>query len=112
MPSIRDGDIACAEWPDVRGLKHLLQLLDVIDNALNIHATAVYRTNFWRRKALEWARLRNGTPSHTRIPELWHGLHKKAPIAAGAAQRFGRVPHDILYVYSGFSVAADVPVTL
>jgi hypothetical protein len=54
VPSIRERDIACAEWSDVRSLEHFLQLLDVINNALNIHATAVYRTNFLGCKAPEF----------------------------------------------------------
>jgi hypothetical protein len=38
VPSIRRRDVACAQWPNIRSLEHLLQLLNVIDDSLNIHA--------------------------------------------------------------------------
>jgi hypothetical protein len=38
MPSVSRGDIACAEWSDVRGFEHFLKLLDLINDAVNIHA--------------------------------------------------------------------------
>ena len=38
MPSIRSRDIACAEWPDVRSLEHFLKLLDIVNNAFNVHS--------------------------------------------------------------------------
>jgi len=37
MPSIRSRDIACVEGPDIRGLVHFLKLLDVVNNAFNVH---------------------------------------------------------------------------
>lgn len=37
VPSVRSGDIAGAERADIRSLEHLLELLDVVDNAFNIH---------------------------------------------------------------------------
>ena len=46
MPSIRSRDVACAERSNVGSFEHLLQLLDVIDDALNIHAGPVYRRTF------------------------------------------------------------------
>ena len=37
MPSIGSHDVGFPVWPDVGTLEHLLELLDVINNALNIH---------------------------------------------------------------------------
>jgi hypothetical protein len=37
MPTIGGGDIGLLKWPDIRSLKHLLQLLDLINDAFNIH---------------------------------------------------------------------------
>ncbi len=37
MPSVRSRDIACAEGPDIQGLEHFLKLLDVVNNAFNVH---------------------------------------------------------------------------
>ena len=41
VPSIRGRDIAGAEWPDIRRVEHLLKLLDVVDDALNVHLPTV-----------------------------------------------------------------------
>ena len=37
VPSIRGRDIGFLEWPDIRSFEHLLQLLDFINYAFNIH---------------------------------------------------------------------------
>lgn len=37
VPSIGGRDVACAKWPDIGSLKHLFQLLDVINDAFNVH---------------------------------------------------------------------------
>ncbi|HEY1264251.1 MAG TPA: hypothetical protein VGF06_12065 [Terriglobales bacterium] len=37
VPSIGSHDVASAEWPDVRSFEHLLQLLNVANNALDVH---------------------------------------------------------------------------
>jgi hypothetical protein len=37
VPSIRGGNIGFLKWPDIRSFKHLLQLLDFIDYAFNVH---------------------------------------------------------------------------
>jgi hypothetical protein len=37
VPSVRRRDIACAEWPYIRRFEHFLQLLDVVDDAFNVH---------------------------------------------------------------------------
>ena len=38
VPSIRGGNIGFLQWPDIRSFKHLLQLLDFIDYAFNVHS--------------------------------------------------------------------------
>jgi hypothetical protein len=37
VPSIRRRDVACAEWPNIRCFEHFLQLLDVVNDAFNVH---------------------------------------------------------------------------
>ena len=37
VPSVGRRNIARTEWPDIWRFKHLLQLLDFFDNALNVH---------------------------------------------------------------------------
>jgi len=37
MPSIRSRDIACVEGPDIWALVHFLKLLDVVNNAFQVH---------------------------------------------------------------------------
>src|SRR5215469_7456107 len=37
VPSIRGTDIGFLEWPDIRSFEHLLELLDFIDYAFNVH---------------------------------------------------------------------------
>jgi len=37
MPAIGRMDVACAEWPRIRGLEHFLQLLDLVNDAFNVH---------------------------------------------------------------------------
>jgi hypothetical protein len=37
VPAIRSRDVACAEWPDVRRFEHFLQLLDVVNDAFDVH---------------------------------------------------------------------------
>jgi hypothetical protein len=37
VPSIRRRDVACAEWPDVRRFEHFLQLLNLVNDAFNVH---------------------------------------------------------------------------
>jgi hypothetical protein len=38
VPSIGSTDVACAEWPNVRRFEHFLQLLNLVDDAFNVHA--------------------------------------------------------------------------
>lgn len=37
VPSIRGSDIGFLQWPDIRSVEHLLQLLDFINYAFNVH---------------------------------------------------------------------------
>jgi hypothetical protein len=37
VPSIRGRDIAFVKWPDIRSFKHLLELLDFINDAFDVH---------------------------------------------------------------------------
>lgn len=39
MPAIRSRDIGCAAWSAVRCFEHFLQLLDVINDAFNVHGS-------------------------------------------------------------------------
>jgi hypothetical protein len=38
MPSIGSRDVTCGERPDIRRFEHFLQLLNVVNDALNVHA--------------------------------------------------------------------------
>ena len=37
VPSIRGRDIRFFKWPDIRSFEHLLQLLNFINYAFNVH---------------------------------------------------------------------------
>jgi hypothetical protein len=41
VPSIGSRDVACAEWSDVRRFEHLLELLDVVNDAFNVHSVSI-----------------------------------------------------------------------
>ncbi len=41
VPSIRSREVACTEWPYVRRSEHLLYLLNVVDDAFNVHAFTI-----------------------------------------------------------------------
>jgi len=41
VPAIGGRDIACAEWSNIRSFEHLLQLPNIVDNAVKIHASSV-----------------------------------------------------------------------
>ena len=41
VPAIGSRDVACAEWPNIRRFEHFLQLLDVVDNAFNVHSVSI-----------------------------------------------------------------------
>jgi len=38
VPSIGSRDVACAQWPNIWRFDHLLKLLDLAQDALNVHA--------------------------------------------------------------------------
>jgi len=39
MPSIRSRNVARAEWPNIRRFEHFLQLLNLANDAFNVHAS-------------------------------------------------------------------------
>ena len=39
VPPIGSRDVACAERSNIRRFEHFLQLLDVVDDAFNVHAS-------------------------------------------------------------------------
>jgi hypothetical protein len=45
VPSIGSRDVAWAEWPYIRRLEHFLKLLDVVNDAFNVHGSQSSTTN-------------------------------------------------------------------
>jgi hypothetical protein len=41
VPPIGSGDVACAEWPDIRRFEHFLELLNLVNDAFNVHASPI-----------------------------------------------------------------------
>jgi hypothetical protein len=41
VPSIGGRDVTCAEWSNVRRFEHFLELLDVVNDAFNVHSPTV-----------------------------------------------------------------------
>ena len=41
VPSIGSSDVACAEWSNIRRFEHFLYLLNVVNDAFNVHATSI-----------------------------------------------------------------------
>jgi hypothetical protein len=41
VPSIGSRDVACAEWPDIRRFEHFLQLLNLVNDAFNVHSVPI-----------------------------------------------------------------------
>ncbi len=39
VPPIRRRNVACGEWPDIRRFEHFLYLLDVTNDALDVHVS-------------------------------------------------------------------------
>jgi hypothetical protein len=39
VPAIGGRDVACAEWPNIRRFEHFLYLLDLANDAFNVHAS-------------------------------------------------------------------------
>jgi hypothetical protein len=39
VPSIGSRDVACAEWPNIRRFEHFLQLLNLVNDSFNVHAS-------------------------------------------------------------------------
>jgi hypothetical protein len=41
VPSIGCRDVACGQWPNVWRFEHFLKLLDVVNDAFNVHSPIV-----------------------------------------------------------------------
>ena len=68
MPSIGSRDVACAEWPDIRRFEHFLYLLDLVNNAFNVHASQSSSTKCeWVKRKRDWV------VGHFELP-LWAGF--------------------------------------
>ena len=53
VPEIRSGDVVFAEWPDIRRFENFLKLLDIINDAFNVHAS---QSSERRREAVKLKR--------------------------------------------------------
>jgi len=71
VPSIRSTDIAWAEWPYIRRFEHFLQLLDVVNDAFNVHSVSISNMSvaIVKRNADHWA----GLVGLAHIPPAVHG---------------------------------------
>jgi hypothetical protein len=58
VPSIRGRDIGFFKWPDIRSFKHLLQLLDVINYAFDVHRQQYSQPALTRHFAPDFAEVR------------------------------------------------------
>jgi hypothetical protein len=41
VPSIRSREVARAEWPNIRRFEHFLQLLNLVNDAFNVHSVSI-----------------------------------------------------------------------
>ena len=41
VPSIGSSKVACAEWPNIRPFEHFLKLLNIVDDAFNVHSVSI-----------------------------------------------------------------------
>jgi hypothetical protein len=67
VPSIRSRDVACAEWPYIRRFEHLLKLLDVVNDAFNVHASQSSK----RRRDVNFGAVKSPpsrAPAHITVP--------------------------------------------
>jgi len=39
VPAIGGRNVACAEWPYIRRVEHFLKLLDLVNDAFNVHVS-------------------------------------------------------------------------
>jgi hypothetical protein len=71
VPSIGSRDVACAEWSNIRRFEHLLQLLDVVNDAFNVHSVPIsnMRVAIVKRNTDHWAEL----VGLAHIPPAVHG---------------------------------------
>jgi len=78
VPSICGSDIGLLEWPDIRSLEHLLELLDFINDAFNVHPQQYSEPAMARHSALLDSR--GGCP-HISLPE-WTSVAGRLPSEA------------------------------
>ena len=62
MPSVRSRDVVCAEWPYIRRFEHLLQLLDLVDDAFNVHAFPIISQKARMGQTIDWESFAVGNP--------------------------------------------------
>jgi hypothetical protein len=62
VSSIGGRDVVCAEWPNIRRFEHFLQLLNLVNDAFNVHAS---QSSKRRRGAVKLNRLAG--PFHSRL---------------------------------------------
>ena len=56
VSSIRSRDVGCAEWPRIRRFEHFLYLLDIVNNAFNVHASQSSITKCeWVKRKRDWS---------------------------------------------------------
>ena len=41
VSSIGSRDVACVEWSNIRRFEHFLKLLDVVNDAFNVHSVSI-----------------------------------------------------------------------
>jgi hypothetical protein len=41
MPSISGRQVTCAEWPNIRRFEHFLELLDLVNDAFDVHTVSI-----------------------------------------------------------------------
>jgi hypothetical protein len=59
VPSICSREVACGEWPYIRRFEHFLQLLDIVNDAFNVHASqSSRRKRGWVKPKRHWFRER------------------------------------------------------
>jgi len=58
VSSIRSRDVGCAEWPRIRRFEHFLYLLDLVNNAFNVHASqSSIKKCEWVKQKRDWSLL-------------------------------------------------------
>ena len=71
VPSIGSRDVACVEWSNIRRFEHFLKLLDVVNDAFNVHSVSISNMSvaIVKLHADQWVEL----VGLTHIPPAVHG---------------------------------------